>query len=98
MEAYEREPVSRVTNATVRPGTYRVGDARGPGRWTINGTFAKNFRLTGAVRLQLRADVFNVLNTKLWNNPVTNMNSGEFGRITGAGGSRTAQVGGRFTF
>ncbi|MBA2353769.1 MAG: TonB-dependent receptor [Acidobacteria bacterium] len=98
VDAFERVPVSRVTNATVRPGTYRVGDARGPGRWTINGTFAKNFRLTGAVRLQLRADVFNVLNTKIWNNPVTNMNSGEFGRITGAGGSRTAQVGGRLTF
>jgi hypothetical protein len=98
VDAFTRVPVSAVTNATLRPGTYKVGEARGPGRWTINATFAKNFRLVGTSKLQLRADVFNVLNNEIWNNPNTNMNSGDFGRITGAGGSRFAQVGMRFTF
>jgi hypothetical protein len=64
----------------------------------MNATLAKNFRLTAGTKLQVRADVFNVLNTKLWNNPNTNMNSTDFGRITGAGGARSAQVGGRLTF
>jgi hypothetical protein len=98
VDAFARVPVSTVTNATLRPGTYKVGAVRGPGRWLLNATFAKNFGLTAGMRLQLRADVFNVLNNKQWNNPSTNMNSAEFGRITGASGSRFAQVGLRLTF
>jgi len=48
--------------------------------------------------IELIADMFNVLNRKNYNNPVTNMNSADFGRITGASGARTFQLSGRFTF
>ena len=98
VNAFARVPVSAVTNATLRPGTYQVGQARGPGRWVANMTLAKSFSLTAGSKLQVRADVFNVLNTKLWNNPNTSINSTDFGRITGAGGARSAQLGGRLTF
>jgi hypothetical protein len=87
-----------LTRATVRPGTYIGGMARGPGAFNLHTTFAKNFSIGGERRLQVRADVFNVLNRKNYNNPQTNMNNANFGRITGAGGERVLQFGARLTF
>ena len=69
-----RVPVSPVTTATIRPGNYRVGQVRGPASWLLNSTFAKNFGIGGRRRLQVRADVFNVLNMKNFGGPVTNIN------------------------
>jgi hypothetical protein len=90
--------VNTVTNATVRPGTYLWDMARGPGNFTMHTTFAKSFNVGRERRLQARADIFNLLNRKNYNNPVVNLNSSDFGRITGASGARTIQVGARFTF
>jgi outer membrane receptor protein involved in Fe transport len=73
---------------------------RGPGELNLHTTLAKNFSL-GEKRLQVRADVFNVLNRKNYttpNNPQTNMNNADFGRITGAARPRVFQVGARLTF
>jgi len=39
-----------------------------------------------------------VLNKKNYNNPQTAINNVNFGRITGASGSRTLQLGARMTF
>jgi hypothetical protein len=86
------------TNATVRPGTYIGGMARGPGSLNAHTTFAKSFGVGGDRRLQLRAEVFNVLNRKNYNNPNTNITNANFGRITGASGARSFQLGGRLTF
>jgi hypothetical protein len=61
-------------------------------------TFAKSFSLTAGTRLQVRAEAFNLLNWKNYNNPNTNMNNADFGRITGASRSRVFQFGGRLTF
>ena len=72
--------------------------ARGPGAFNMHTTFAKNFPIGGERRLQVRADVFNLLNRKNYNNPQTNMNNANFGRITGAGGERVLQFGARLTF
>jgi hypothetical protein len=96
--AFARVPVSTVTNATLRPGTYMVGDARGPGEWMVHLTVAKNFGLGTARRLQVRADAFNAFNRRNLSNPIVNMNSVDFGRIVTAGTPRTMQVGARFTF
>jgi hypothetical protein len=59
---------------------------------------AKSFALATGTRLQVRADVFNVLNRKNYSNPELRINNVDFGRITGASGSRTFQLGGRLTF
>jgi hypothetical protein len=96
--AFALVPVSTVTNATVRPGTYMLAMARGPSRTDVNVTLAKSFGLGAGRRVQVRADVFGVLNTKNFNNPVTATNNVDFGRITGAGGARTFQLGGRLSF
>ncbi len=95
---FSRVPVSTVTNATVRPGTYIGGMARGPSTLNLHTTFAKSFAVGAARRMQLRAEVFNILNRKNYNNPNTNITSVDFGRITGASGARTFQLGGRLTF
>jgi hypothetical protein len=94
---FTRVPVSSTTNATLRPGTYNHSMARGPSSMSAHTTFAKSFQL-GANRLQVRADIFNVLNRKNYNNPQTAINNSNFGRITGAGGARSFQFGARFTF
>ena len=95
---FARVPTSRVTNATLRPGTYLHDMARGPGHFNLHTTFAKSFSLGSDTRLQVRADAFGVLNRKNYNDPVTNMNSADFGLITGAGGKRVFQLGARLTF
>jgi Carboxypeptidase regulatory-like domain/TonB dependent receptor/TonB-dependent Receptor Plug Domain len=95
---FVRVPVSSVTNATLRPGTFMPEMVRGPGEKTLHTTLAKGFPLGAHTRLQVRAEVFNLLNWKNYNNPQLNMNNADFGRITGAGRPRVFQFGARLTF
>jgi hypothetical protein len=95
---FVRVPVSPVTNATLRPGTYMPEMVRGPGDFNLHTTLAKGVALGAHTRLQVRAEVFNLLNRKNYNNPQTNMNNADFGRITGAGRARVLQFGARLTF
>jgi hypothetical protein len=96
--AFVLVPVSPLTNATLRPGTYMLDMARGPGSMSAHVTLAKSFGLGTGRRIQIRLDSFSVLNRKNYNNPNQSTNSSNFGRITGAGGARTFQVGARMTF
>src|SRR4030095_11597787 len=60
--AFVRVPVSTVTNATLRPGTYINGMVQGRPTWSLNMSIAKTFRITQGKRIQIRADAFNALN------------------------------------
>ena len=91
-------PTSSVTSATLRPGTYMMDMARGPGRLDTNMTIAKSFGIGGGNRLQVRMDMFNALNYMNLSNPQQAINNANFGRITGAGGARVLQFGARMTF
>ncbi|MCM3881207.1 MAG: hypothetical protein ND807_13945, partial [Vicinamibacterales bacterium] len=71
---------------------------RGPSSLNAHTTFAKSFDLGGGRRVQARFEAFNVLNKKNYNNPQQAINNVNFGRITGASGSRAFQFGVRFTF
>jgi Carboxypeptidase regulatory-like domain/TonB dependent receptor/TonB-dependent Receptor Plug Domain len=95
---FVRVPVSPVTNATLRPGTYLLDMARGPGALNTNLTVAKSFTVAPGRRIQVRADVFNVLNRKNYNSPELRINNVDFGRITSADRARSFQFGGRLTF
>ncbi len=95
----------RDTSAAVLPGAIVLvthegtGDmARGPSALNVHATIAKSFDTASGRRLQVRADVFNVLNRPNYNNPELRINNVDFARITGASGSRTFQFGGRLTF
>jgi hypothetical protein len=100
--AFANVPVSPRTNATLRPGTYMVGMARGPNRWDNNMTLAKSFGIGSGRRVQIRADMFNVINLRNLNNPEVRTNNVDFTRITGATAdgrsARVLQLGARLTF
>jgi hypothetical protein len=95
---FTRVPVSSVTNATLRPGTYMLDMARGPGNVDLHATIAKSFGIGAGSRLQVRADIFNALNRPNYGNPQTNITNRNFGRISGASGFRRLQFGARLTF
>lgn len=72
----------------------------GPNVMTINAALLKNIRFTENVRLQLRAEAFNLLNNvNLFNNTqFADINSTTFGQITSAGASRQMQFAFRLEF
>lgn len=72
----------------------------GPGYFNVNMALLKNIRFTETMRLQLRAEAFNVLNNVNFaqNTQLANINSTTFGQITGAFGPREMQFAARFEF
>jgi hypothetical protein len=86
-----------------RPGTtgnlaYNLPWLKGPGSLGLDMALSKRVRINETTNFTIRADAINVLNTPQWSNPQTNINSTSFGRITGAGGSRTFTLNARVDF
>jgi hypothetical protein len=97
-DAFQAVPTSPITNATLRPGTANPSLVYGPGRWQADISVGKIFRLSESVNLQIRGDAFNAFNHVNYANPVTNITSPDFGKLTSATGWRTGQVNARLTF
>jgi hypothetical protein len=72
--------------------------ARGPGYQNVDVSFVRDFPLSGDVRLQFRAEIFNVFNHTNFGLPVADLNSVNFGRIFSAGPPRLTQFGLKLTF
>jgi hypothetical protein len=73
-------------------GTMPIDAIQGPGRWNIDMGVSRSFR-TGADRqVQLRWEVFNVLNTVNLENPVATLSSPDFGKITGLAGGTAPRI------
>ena len=70
----------------------------GPGSLGLDAALSKSIQITEGAEFTIRMDAINVLNTPLWNNPDLNINSSNFGRITGAGGERTFTLNARIDF
>ena len=58
----------------------------------------KNFPLTERARFQFRFETFSVFNRTNFSNPSATINTSSFGNITGAGGARNIQLGGKLLF
>ena len=86
-----------MTNATLRQHA-NPSLIHGPGRWQADISLGKVFRLTEGVDFQIRADAFNAFNHVIYSNPVTGLNSVDFGKITSASGWRSGQMNARLTF
>jgi outer membrane receptor protein involved in Fe transport len=79
---------------------------RGPGRTNVDMTIAKVTAITERLKLEIRADAFNLFNHAEFANPSTNITSVNFGRITTTGDpgppidhhERILQLAARFTF
>jgi hypothetical protein len=88
-----------------RPGTLGRNTTRDPGEVNLDLAVARNFPIRERLRLELRAEAFNVLNHTNFNAPVTTLNvaldsrtgqaafnSPDFGLITAAKASRFLQL------
>jgi len=71
---------------------------RGPSNLGLDVALNKKFVLGESRTFSIRADAVNVLNTPVWGNPTTNINSGNFGKITTAGGARSITLSARIDF
>jgi hypothetical protein len=79
------------TPPTGRVGTSGRDQYYGPGLANYDFSAMKSFPLgTERVRLQFRADLFNIFNHTNFSNPVTNESSASFGKITSTVGSAVA--------
>jgi hypothetical protein len=90
-------------SAFALPAPFAYGSAprnllRGPHSLVTDLSLAKNFQLVGRTQVQVRAELFNAFNTVNWGNPSTNIQATNFGRITGAGGMRRIELGGKLLF
>jgi hypothetical protein len=72
----------------------------GPNYMNINMALLKNVKFTESMRVQLRAEAFNLINNvNLFNNTqLANISSTTFGQITSAGDARIFQFAARFEF
>lgn len=95
--AFALVPVVTASGATARPGTLGRNALRGPGGWNVDAGLAKNFAFTERTRFQLRVEMFNAFNHTVLSGISTNIQAGNFGRLTSAG-SRGIQLNGRFSF
>lgn len=91
-------PIVRASGAPERPGNLGRNALLGPGSWSVDLALSKNLALTERFRLQVRADLFNALNHTNYGGPSSNLNAGNFGRITGTQGARTMQLNARLSF
>lgn len=89
-------------NAPGRTGNIGRMLIDGPNYFNVNMALLKNIRFTETMRLQLRAEAFNVLNNVNFGitagQQLSNINSTTFGQITTAFGPREMQFAARFEF
>ena len=91
------------TSAFALPAPFTFGTARrnsviGPGYADVDTVVAKTFTVTGRRRLELRWEIFNLLNRANFDLPNRTFGSANFGRIFSAKDPREMQLGVRFTF
>jgi TonB dependent receptor len=72
--------------------------ARGPSYTNVDASLVRTFPMSGEVRLQFRAECFNVANHPNFGLPVADLNSANFGRILSAGPPRLLQFGLKLMF
>jgi hypothetical protein len=90
-------------SAFALPAPFTFGSAprnvlRGPKFMSTDLAFMKNIALGSPVRLQIRAEIFNIFNTVNYGNPGAVFGSAAFGRITSAGNMRQVQLGAKLLF
>ena len=91
------------TSAFVNPPAFAFGNAprsvlRGPGVVTTDLTLEKSIGLKGPVKLDLRAEAFNLLNRANFSIPGLTLGAPDFGVISSSRPARTIQLGARLSF
>lgn len=92
------------TSALVSPAQWTIGNAGrgiiwGPGQRNVDMTLSKYFAITERIRMQFRAEAYNLTNTPYFANPNVQVGNANFGRITAvSNSSRQMQMALRLTF
>lgn len=79
-------------------GTLPRNSLRGPGYINFDLAFSKTTAVTERMRVEFRAEFFNLFNHANFLNPITNINSGQFGQVTSTHDPRIIQLALRATF
>jgi Carboxypeptidase regulatory-like domain len=80
-------------------GNTRPAQLDDPGFRDVDASLFRTFGIWESVKFQLRGEFTNVFNLTNLGTPTTAMNSSNFGKVTGSGGTnRVIQVGGRILF
>jgi hypothetical protein len=91
------------TSAFAAPPPFTYGNAgrnviEGPGAKLVDVNLVKRVRLGARQAVEVRADVFNALNTPQFGTPGRVFGTAQFGRITSTGPAREIQLGLKYTF
>lgn len=79
-------------------GTLAPSYIEGPGSFRLDLNVLKRVKIKERVDFQFTANFIDALNTPIWGNPNTDINSVNFGRITDAGGNRIIVLEARISF
>jgi hypothetical protein len=80
-------------------GNHQRNSIKGPGFWKIDLAVSRLVSFASTQNLELRVEVFNLLNNFNWGNPNQNFTAGSFGRITTmTGDPRIMQFGVKYGF
>jgi hypothetical protein len=98
-EAAWYNPCAFVKQAAGTLGNDGRNNMFGPGRYNLDSSLWRTFRIREKYRLDFRGEAFNVLNHAAWSNPASALNTGVPGKITSAGNTaRILQVAMKLTF
>jgi hypothetical protein len=84
-----------------RFGTSSRNMLRGPGSFNLDTSIVREFGIWESIRLQFRAEAFNVTNTPAFSNPNANISGANFGKVTALAantGGRSINLSGRINF
>ena len=80
-------------------GNHERNSIKGPGVWKADLALSRLVSVGGSRQVEARAEVFNLLNNFNWGNPITTLNSGNFGRIQSmVGDPRILQLSIKYSF
>jgi hypothetical protein len=93
---YNRDAFAVPTFGTL--GTAGQAILLGPGSWTVDLGLSRKFNVREGQTFEFRAEASNALNHANFENPNSNINSSQFGRITTAEDGRVIQFGLKYNF
>jgi hypothetical protein len=92
------DPAAFASPAIGTLGNQRRNSFTGPASRNVDIAIVRAFRLMDTHRIEARVESFNAFNWFRWNNPQTNRNNSQFGRITSADDPRVMQFALKYSF
>jgi hypothetical protein len=75
-----------------------ISNIVGPGYWQFDASLSRTFQLRESQRVEFRAEAFNVTNSTHFNDPIVDVGSGLFGKVTSARDPRIMQFALKYLF